>query len=152
MSCSKMKWWTIYTNLPVNAIDRLPHPQSEDSQGQEIFLALSADKQIHNYDTQCSNHHLSLSTLKSKGISHSKMKWAKSLQTTICMTNKLFSMVTCNEDLPPTHEVILQSSVFMRSRHKFNVLYLYLYRTSEHETQMWQGSHLPWVASTHNST
>ena len=26
----------IYTNLPVNAIVRLPHPQSGDSQGQEI--------------------------------------------------------------------------------------------------------------------
>ena len=29
----------IYTNLPVNAIVRLPHPQSGDSQGQETFLA-----------------------------------------------------------------------------------------------------------------
>ena len=34
----------IYTNLPVNAIVRLPHPQSGDSQGQETFLAPSADK------------------------------------------------------------------------------------------------------------
>ena len=44
--------WTIarwngepYTDLPVNA-----HPQSGDSQGQEMFLAASAD-----YDTECSN-------------------------------------------------------------------------------------------------
>ena len=33
-----------YTNLPVNAIVRLPHPWSGDSQGQETFLAPSADK------------------------------------------------------------------------------------------------------------
>ena len=29
----------IYTNLPVNAIVRLPHPRSGDSQGQETILA-----------------------------------------------------------------------------------------------------------------
>ena len=34
-----------HTNLPVNAIVRLPHPWSRDSQGQETFLAPSADKQ-----------------------------------------------------------------------------------------------------------
>ena len=47
-----MKWWAIYTNLPVNAIVRLPHPRSGDSQGQETFLAPSADKQTRNYDTR----------------------------------------------------------------------------------------------------
>ena len=31
-----------------NAIVRLPHPRSGDSQGQETFLALSTDKQTHN--------------------------------------------------------------------------------------------------------
>ena len=36
---------------------RLPHPLSRDSQDQEMFLAPSADKQSHNYDTECSNHH-----------------------------------------------------------------------------------------------
>ena len=40
----------IYKNLPVNAINRLPHPRSRDSQGQETFLAPSADKQTRNYD------------------------------------------------------------------------------------------------------
>ena len=35
----------IYTNLPVSDIVRLPHPRSGDSQGQETFLAPSADKQ-----------------------------------------------------------------------------------------------------------
>ena len=35
----------IYTNFPVNAIVRLLHPQRRDSQGQETFLAPSADKQ-----------------------------------------------------------------------------------------------------------
>ena len=42
----------LYTNLPVNAIVRLPHPWSRDSQGQETFLAPSADKQTRNYDTR----------------------------------------------------------------------------------------------------
>ena len=31
----------VYTNLPVNAIVRLPYPRSGDSQGQETFLAPS---------------------------------------------------------------------------------------------------------------
>ena len=53
---------------------RLLHPRSGDSQGQETFLAPSADKQTRNYDTECSNRHLSLSTLRSKGLSRSKMK------------------------------------------------------------------------------
>ena len=47
-----MKCWAIYTNLPVNAIVRLPYPWSRDSQDQETFLAPSADKQTHNYDTR----------------------------------------------------------------------------------------------------
>ena len=42
----------IYTNLPVNAIVRLPHPWSRDSQGQETFLAPFAEEQTRNYDTQ----------------------------------------------------------------------------------------------------
>ena len=42
----------IYTNLAVNAIVRLHHPQSRDSQGQETFLAPSADKKTRNYDTR----------------------------------------------------------------------------------------------------
>ena len=66
----------IYTNLPVNVIVRLPHPQSGDSQGQETFSVPSADKQTRNYDTECSNHHPSLSTLRSKGLSRSKMNWS----------------------------------------------------------------------------
>ena len=41
----------MYTNLPVNAINRLTRPRSGDSQGQETSLAPSADKQTHNYDT-----------------------------------------------------------------------------------------------------
>ena len=43
----------IYTNLPVRDIVRLPHPRSGESQGQETFLAPSADKQTRNYDTEC---------------------------------------------------------------------------------------------------
>ena len=33
-----------------------PHPHSGNSQGQQTFLALSADNQTCNYDTQCSKH------------------------------------------------------------------------------------------------
>ena len=66
----------ICTNLPVNATVRLPHPRSGDNLGQETFLARSADKQTCNYDKEWSNHHPSLSTLQSKGLSRSsKMKW-----------------------------------------------------------------------------
>ena len=36
----------------VNAIVRLPHPRSGDSQGQETFLAPSTDKQTCDYDTR----------------------------------------------------------------------------------------------------
>ena len=65
----------IYVNLPVNAIVRLPHPWSGDRQVQKTFLAPSADKQTHNYEKECSNHHPSLSTLRSKELSRTKMKW-----------------------------------------------------------------------------
>ena len=65
----------IYTNLQANTIIRLPHPRSGDSQGQKTFLAPSSDKQTSNYDTECSNHHPSLSALRSKGLSRNKMKW-----------------------------------------------------------------------------
>ena len=43
----------IYTNLPVNVIARLPHPRSRDSQGQETFLAPSADNQTRIYTCVC---------------------------------------------------------------------------------------------------
>ena len=65
----------IYANLPVNVIVKLLLPRSGDSQGQEVFLAPSADKQTRNYDTECSDHHLPLSILRPKGLSRSKMKW-----------------------------------------------------------------------------
>ena len=54
---------------------QLHHPRHRDSQGQETFLVASADKQTRNYYTECSNHHPTLSTLSSKGLSCSKMKW-----------------------------------------------------------------------------
>ena len=55
----------IHTNLLLNATVRLPHPRSGDSQVQETFLVSSSDKQIRNYDTECSNHpHPSISTEK----------------------------------------------------------------------------------------
>ena len=72
---SALSFIYIYTNLPANAIVRLPHPRSRDSQGQETFLAPSADKQTRNHEIEYSNHHPSLSTLRSKGLSRSKMKW-----------------------------------------------------------------------------
>ena len=55
----------IYTNSPINVIVTLSHPRSGDSQGQETFLVPCADKQTRNYDTECSNHPPSLSTLSS---------------------------------------------------------------------------------------
>ena len=69
MEITKQQWLTIKvyiyiyiyiyihidTNLPVDAIVRLPHPWSRDSQGQETFLAPSADKQTRNYDIECSS-------------------------------------------------------------------------------------------------
>ena len=36
----------IYTNLPVDVIVRLPYPRSGDSQGQETFLAPSANHPV----------------------------------------------------------------------------------------------------------
>ena len=52
LSCSRMKWLPIYTNLPGNAIVRLPHPRSGDTLDQETFLAPFTDKQTCNYDTR----------------------------------------------------------------------------------------------------
>ena len=42
----------IYTTLPLNAIVRLSCPWSGDKQGQETFLAPSADKKTRNHDTE----------------------------------------------------------------------------------------------------
>ena len=75
LSRSKMKFCAIHTNLPVDVIVRLPHPGSGDSQGQERFLAPSAEKQTRNYDIECSNHHPLLLNLRLQGLSRSKMKW-----------------------------------------------------------------------------
>ena len=72
LSHSKMKWWAIYNNLPVNAIVRLPHPWSGHSQGQETlyiyiycwdFMALrlivpSLPAHIHVY---CTSPYIQLS-------------------------------------------------------------------------------------------
>ena len=51
----------VYINTYTCMCIRLPHPRSGDSQGQETFLAPSADKQTCNYNTECSNHHPSQS-------------------------------------------------------------------------------------------
>ena len=75
LSRSKMKWWAIVTNIPVDLIVRLPHPRSGHSQRQEKFLAPSAGKQTRNYDIECSNQHPFLSTLNPNGLSRGKMKW-----------------------------------------------------------------------------
>ena len=75
LSRSKMKWWALYTNLPVDVIVRIPHLRIENSQGHKTFLAPSADKQTRNYDIECSKHHPSLSNLRPNGLSRSKMKW-----------------------------------------------------------------------------
>ena len=65
----------IHRNLPLNAIVRLLHPWRGKKQGPETFLARSADIRNHNYNTECSNCHLSLSTLWSNGFRRRKMKF-----------------------------------------------------------------------------
>ena len=65
-------------HLPANALIRLPHPRSADSYGQEMFLVPSASNHTCHYGTEWSNHHLSLSTLRSKALSrkgYKSMKW-----------------------------------------------------------------------------
>ena len=59
----------------VSVAVRLPHPQGGLSQGHETFLAPSTDKKTLNYDTESSNHDPSVSTLRSKRLISSKMKW-----------------------------------------------------------------------------
>ena len=71
LNCEK---FGIVTNLPVNTMISPYHPLHGVSQGQETILAPSGDKQTHNWDTECSNHHLSQSTQRSKGLKRSKMK------------------------------------------------------------------------------
>lgn len=46
----------MHTNLPRTAIIRSSNPLSADSQGHKTYLALSPDKQTHNYDTESANH------------------------------------------------------------------------------------------------
>ena len=75
LSHSKMKWWAIYTYLQVDVRVRVPHSRSGDSQGEETFLASSGNKETRNYDIECSNRHPSLSTIRTKWLGHSKMKW-----------------------------------------------------------------------------
>ena len=57
----------MHTNLPVHAIVKLPHPRSEDNQGQETFLVPSADNQTLNYDTVLKPPSLSIN-IKAKGF------------------------------------------------------------------------------------
>ena len=64
-----------YSHSPVNAIARLTYPRSRDILGKETFLPPSVENQTCNYYTECLNHHLSLSALRTKGLSRSKMKW-----------------------------------------------------------------------------
>ena len=66
-----MKWKALYTTLAANVTVRLPHPQREDKQWQEMFLAPSDDNQTCNYDTDSSKHHASLSRLIPKELSYS---------------------------------------------------------------------------------
>ena len=51
----------------MDVIVRLPHPRSGDSQGQETFLAPSADKQTRNYDRVLKPPSLPINP-KAKGI------------------------------------------------------------------------------------
>ena len=64
----------MHMNLPVNTVVRQVHPRSRDSQGQETFLAPSADNQTCNYEQSTQINHPLLSTLKSKELNRSKIK------------------------------------------------------------------------------
>ena len=44
LSRNKIKWWAIYTNLPMDVIVRIRHRRRRESPGQKMFLAPSADK------------------------------------------------------------------------------------------------------------
>ena len=65
----------------MNAIVRLTHPRSRDSQGQEMFLVASSDKQTRNYDKQTRNYDTVLKPTslpinpKVKELRLSGMKW-----------------------------------------------------------------------------
>ena len=69
-----MKWKALYKSLPANVTVRLPYPQREDSQWQEMVLAPSYDNQTCNYDNNPSNHYAFLSTVIPKELRQSKMK------------------------------------------------------------------------------
>ena len=69
LSRSKIRWWAIYTTLPVKVIVRPSLHQSGGRQGKEMFLVPHSDKQTHNYDIEGWPHHPSLSTLTPNGWS-----------------------------------------------------------------------------------
>ena len=54
--------------MAINAIVRLPHPWSGDSQDQETFLAPCDDKETRNYDTRVLKQPSLLITPKVKRI------------------------------------------------------------------------------------
>ena len=47
--------------LSSNGTVKLSHARSNDRQGQDTFLTLSANNQTRIYETECSNSHLSQS-------------------------------------------------------------------------------------------
>ena len=71
----KTRAYNKFTNLHIHKFTSKSHSQTNTGPGQKTFLLPSADNQIRNYDRECSYLHPSLSTLKSKGLSRSKMKW-----------------------------------------------------------------------------
>ena len=109
-----------YTNLPVNTIVRLPHPRSGDSQGQKMFLLPSADKQTCNYDRVVKPPPF-LSTLRSKGLSHSKMKFQPYIQ--ICHYLQVFNQ--CKN-------ITLKGSRYNSNHKNINIIQIYLYISCTH--------------------
>ena len=55
---SQRKCCAVYIQIYTKKCDS----HSGDSQDYETFLAPSADKQTHNFDTECPNHHPSQSS------------------------------------------------------------------------------------------
>ena len=79
----------------MNAIVRLPHPRSGDSQGQETFLAPSADKQTRNYDIECSNIYIYIYMLFKEILVDIKIKFKLCIYLNFCEII-LLGIPTCN--------------------------------------------------------
>ena len=75
--------------LTVNIIIRQPHPENGDSQDQETLIAPTADNHICICDTECSNYHPSLSTLKVQEVELQQDEIVSYIYTQIILINTI---------------------------------------------------------------